>query len=72
MNKEIESLKMQVKHYEEKEKRLTNWLRERRDLAKENTNSNDNYSINLAWSYYRKALRDVLKQIEVLERVIDD
>ena len=59
---------MLVKHYEEKEQKLTNWLRERRDLAIENASTSDNYSVGLAWSYYKKALRDVLKQIEVLER----
>ena len=65
---EIERLEMLVKHYEYKEKKLIKWINERKDLAVENSIS-DNYSINLAWKYYKKALRDVQKQMEVLEMV---
>lgn len=68
---ELEVLRMSNKHYENKEKKLIKWINERKDLAEENSVS-DNYSINLAWKYYRKALRDVQKQMEVLERVKDD
>ncbi|MEE1282770.1 MAG: hypothetical protein UHK60_11085 [Acutalibacteraceae bacterium] len=68
---ELEVLRMSNKHYENKEKKLIKWINERKDLAEENSVS-DNYSINLAWKYYRKALKDVQKQMEVLERVKDD
>lgn len=68
---ELEVLRMSNKHYENKEKKLIKWINERKNLAEENSVS-DNYSINLAWKYYRKALRDVQKQMEVLERVKDD
>lgn len=67
MNKEIKSLEIQVKHYEDKEKKLIQWINDRKDLALSNSTS-DNYSINLAWEYYKKALMDIRKQIEVLER----
>lgn len=68
---ELEVLRMSNKHYENKEKKLIKWINERKNLAEENSVS-DNYSINLAWKYYRKALRDVQKQMEVLERVNND
>ena len=68
---ELEVLRMSNKHYENKEKKLIKWINERKNLAEENSVS-DNYSINLAWKYYRKALRDVQKKMEVLERVKDD
>ena len=65
---EIKRLEMLVKHYEDKEKRSIKWIKERKDLA-DNNSISGNYASNLAWKYYKKALRDVQKQMEVLERV---
>ena len=64
---ETQRLEMLVKHYEDKEKKLIQWINDRKDLALSNS-TRDNYSINLAWEYYKKALMDIRKQIEVLER----
>lgn len=68
---ELERLEMLVKHYEDKEKRLIEWIKEAKEKANNNARELNNYNLQMNWQYYDRALRSVLKQIEVLERVID-
>ena len=68
---EQDRLEMLVKHYEDKEKRLIEWIKEAKEKANNNARELNNYNLQMNWQYYDRALRSVLKQIEVLERVID-
>lgn len=68
---ELERLEMLVKHYEDKEEKVIKWIKEAMNFANENIKKTDNYYLKMNWQYYDRALRSVLKQIEVLERVID-
>lgn len=66
---ELERLEMLVKHYENKEKKLISWIKETREKVKENLNKTDNYNLRTNLAYYDKALKGVLKRIEIFERV---
>ena len=66
---ELERLEMLVKHYENKEKKLISWIKETREKVKENLNKTDNYNLRTNLTYYDKALKGVLKRIEIFERV---
>ena len=66
---ELERLEMLVKHYENKEKKLISWIKETREKVKENLNQTDNYNLRTNLTYYDKALKGVLKRIEIFERV---
>lgn len=68
---DLKRLEMLVKHYEDKEKRLIEWIKEAKEKANNNARELNNYNLQMNWQYYDRALRSVLKQIEVLERVID-
>lgn len=69
---ELERLEMLVKHYENKEKKLISWIKETREKVKENLNKTDNYNLRINLNYYDKALKGVLKRIEVFERTNND
>lgn len=66
---ELERLEMLVKHYENKEKKLIKWIKETREKVKENLNKTDNYNLRVNLKYYDKALKGVLKRIEIFERI---
>lgn len=69
---EQDRLEMLVKHYENKEKKLISWIKETREKVKENLNKTDNYNLRVNLNYYDKALKGVLKRIEVFERTNND
>ena len=69
---ELKRLEMLVKHYENKEKKLISWIKETREKVKENLNKTDNYNLRINLNYYDKALKGVLKRIEVFERTNND
>ena len=69
---EQDRLEMLVKHYENKEKKLISWIKETREKVKENLNKTDNYNLRINLNYYDKALKGVLKRIEVFERTNND
>lgn len=69
---EQDRLEMLVKHYENKEKKLISWIKETREKVKENLNKTDNYNLRINLNYYDKALKSVLKRIEVFERTNND
>lgn len=69
---ELERLEMLVKHYENKEKKLIKWIKETREKVKDNLNKTDNYNLRVNLKYYDKALKGVLKRIEVFERTNND
>lgn len=67
---EMKRLEMLNKHYEEKETKLIAWLKEEIKLSKEEEKRNkDNYNLKMNWTFYKGALKNVLKEIDKLERV---
>ena len=69
MNKEIKSLELLVKHYEDKEKKLKEFIEDEIKSAKVCMNETDSYNLKMNWSSYKRALNLVLDEIEKLERV---
>ena len=68
MNKEIKSLEIQVKHYENKEKRLIEFIEDEIKSANQCMNETDSYNLKMNWSSYKRALKLVLDKIERLEK----
>lgn len=69
MNKEIKSLEMLVKHYEDKEKRLKEFINDEIKSVNQCIKNTDSYNLKMNWSSYKRALNLVLDEIEKLERV---
>ena len=66
---ELKSLEIQVKHYEEKEKRLKEFIEEEIKSANEIAEKTNNYNLQMSWLGYKRALKLVLRKINNLERV---
>ena len=69
MNKEIKSLEIQVKHYEDKEKRLIEFINDEIKTVNQCIKETDSYNLRMNWNCYKRALNLVLDEIEKLERV---
>lgn len=69
---ETQRLEMLVKHYEDKEKKLIEYIEKEINACGEAKNMTDNHSIQMNWTFYQNALKKVLKRIEILERVDND
>ena len=68
---ELERLKMVNKHYENKEKKLIEFIEDEIEIADEKISRIDNYNLKTNWVSYRNALKLVLEKIYKLERVKD-
>lgn len=68
---ELERLEMLVKHYENKEKKLIEFIENEIDIADEKLSRIENYNLKTNWVSYRNALKLVLEKIYKLERVKD-
>lgn len=66
---EIDRLKMQVEHYENKEKNLIKWLNDVIEMVEYKEKNVDAYDVRMHWNFYQRALLKVLEKINELERV---
>ena len=69
MNKEIKSFEIQVKHYENKEKRLIEFINDEIKSVNQCIKETDSYNLRMNWGSYKRALKLVLDKIVELERV---
>ena len=69
LEQEIKSLEIQVKHYEEKEKRLIEFIENEIKTGDTNQKSANEYGDKMGWVFYQRALIKVQKEIYKLERV---
>ena len=65
---ELKRLEMLVRHYEEKEKKLIEFIEKEIEVSDENKSQSDNYNNKMEWIFYQKALIKVLKEIYRLDR----
>lgn len=69
MNKEIKSLEIMVKHYENKEKKLIKMIENEIKDVNDIIESIESYNVRRYWSGFNFALELVLEKIEELERI---
>lgn len=65
---ELERLEMLVKHMIDKENRLINWIEKEMKVTSETIKKTDNHNLKMNWIFYQKALKDVVKWLNKLER----
>lgn len=65
---ELERLEMLVKHMVNKENRLINWIEKELKTTNEIIKTTDNHNLKMNWIFYQKALKDVIKWLNKLER----
>lgn len=65
---ELERLEMLVKHMIDKENRLINWIEKEVKATNEIIKTTDNHNLKMNWIFYQKALKDVVKWLNKLER----
>lgn len=65
---ELERLEMLVKHMIDKENRLINWIEKEVKVTNEIIKTTDNHNLKMNWIFYQKALKNVVKWLNKLER----